>query len=75
MSVHPLLWLLFGFSIDKWNPDFITCYLYDIIMKFIAIFVSIALKKSKPKLFSAFCMHPWAFAEPILCKTWDDSLA
>jgi hypothetical protein len=26
MCVHPLLWLLFGFSIHKWNPGFITSY-------------------------------------------------
>jgi hypothetical protein len=26
MCVHPLLWLLFGFDIHKWNPGFITCY-------------------------------------------------
>jgi hypothetical protein len=27
--------------------------------------------KSKPKPFSAFCAHPWAFSEPILCNTCD----
>jgi hypothetical protein len=32
-------------------------------------------KKWKPKPFSAFCMHPWAFLEPITRKTWDDNLA
>jgi hypothetical protein len=31
MCVHPLFWLLFGFSIHKWNPGFITCYSYDMI--------------------------------------------
>jgi hypothetical protein len=43
MCVHPLLWLLFGFSISKWNPGFITCYSYNVIEKF-AIFV-VSLKK------------------------------
>jgi hypothetical protein len=33
-----------------------------------------ALKKSKTKPFSAFCVHPWAFSEPTLHKTCDDSL-
>jgi hypothetical protein len=28
-------------------------------------------KKSKPKPFSAFCVHPWAFSELILRKTCD----
>jgi hypothetical protein len=28
-------------------------------------------KKSKPKPFSTFCAHPWAFSEPILSKTCD----
>jgi hypothetical protein len=28
--VYPLFWLLFGFNIHKWNPRFITCYLYDV---------------------------------------------
>jgi hypothetical protein len=37
----------------------------------------IVKKKSKPKLFSAFCAHPWAFSEPFLRKTcnnlaWDN---
>jgi hypothetical protein len=39
MCVHQLLWLLFSFNIHKWNPCFITCYSYDVIRKFIAIFV------------------------------------
>jgi hypothetical protein len=39
MCVHPLLQLLFCFSIHKWNPGYITCYLYDVIEKFIPIFV------------------------------------
>jgi hypothetical protein len=26
-------------------------------------------KKSKPKPFSAFCVHPWAFSEPMLHTT------
>jgi hypothetical protein len=41
MCMHPLLWLFFGFSIYKWNPGFITCYLYDVIEKFITIFVGL----------------------------------
>jgi hypothetical protein len=28
-------------------------------------------KKSKPKPFSAFCTHPWAFLNPIWGKTCD----
>jgi hypothetical protein len=35
----------------------------------------ITLQKSKPNPFSVFCVHPWAFSEPILCKTCDDNLA
>jgi hypothetical protein len=31
--------------------------------------------KSKPKPFSVFSAQPWAFSEPILRKTCDDSLA
>jgi hypothetical protein len=38
MCVLPL-WLLFGFNIHKWNPCFITCFSYDVIEKFISIFV------------------------------------
>jgi hypothetical protein len=37
LGVHRLLWLLFGFNIHKWNQGFITSY--DVIRKFIAIFV------------------------------------
>jgi hypothetical protein len=33
MCVHPLLWLLFGFSIRKWNPGFVTCHSYYLIEK------------------------------------------
>jgi hypothetical protein len=66
--VHPLLWLLFGFYIHKWNPGFITCYLYDVIEKFMLSFWYCS-KESKPKLFSVFYMHLWAFSEPILCIT------
>jgi hypothetical protein len=36
---HPLLWLLFGVSIHKWNPCFITCYMCNMTEKFITIFV------------------------------------
>jgi hypothetical protein len=39
MCAHPLLWLLFGFNIHKWNLSFITCYSYNVIEKFIIIFV------------------------------------
>jgi hypothetical protein len=34
-------------------------------------FCSMALKQSKLKPFSAFCVHPWAFSEPISHKTYD----
>jgi hypothetical protein len=47
--VHPLLWLLIGFNFHKWNPGFITCYSYNVIKKFIAIFWGIALKRLKAK--------------------------
>jgi hypothetical protein len=69
--VHPPLWLLFGFNIHKWNPGFIACYPYNVIEKFIAISVVSLKKKSKPKPFFVFCVHPWAFLEPTLCKTCD----
>jgi hypothetical protein len=39
MHEHPLLWVLFGFNIHKWNPGFITCYSYNVTEKFISIFV------------------------------------
>jgi hypothetical protein len=39
MCVHPLHWLLFVFNIHKRDSGFITCYLYDLIKKFITIFV------------------------------------
>jgi hypothetical protein len=45
VCIHPLLWLLFGFSIHKWNSDVITCYSCDVMDKFIAIFV-VSLKES-----------------------------
>jgi hypothetical protein len=38
-NVYPLLWLPCGFNIHKWNPRFITSYAYDVLEKFIAIFV------------------------------------
>jgi hypothetical protein len=44
--MHPLLSLLFGFNIHKRSPGFIICYSYDVIEKFITIFV-VSLKKSK----------------------------
>jgi hypothetical protein len=47
MGLHPLLWLLFGFNIHEWNPDFITCYSYDVTEKFIAIFMLSLLKEVK----------------------------
>jgi hypothetical protein len=71
MCAHPLHWLLSYFNIHKWNPGLIACYSCDVIEKFIAIFVVGLWKKSKPKLFSAFCAHPWAFSEPVLRKTCD----
>jgi hypothetical protein len=39
MCVHWMLLQFFGFNIDKWNPGFITCYLYNVTEKFIVIFV------------------------------------
>jgi hypothetical protein len=39
MCMHPLPWLLLGFSIHKWNPGFVACYSYDVIEKFIVILV------------------------------------
>jgi hypothetical protein len=56
MCVHPLLWLLFGFNIHKWNPGFITCYSYDVIEKFITIFV-VSLKKSQSWSHSLHFVH------------------
>jgi hypothetical protein len=37
MCVHQLLWLLFGFSIRKWNIGCISCYSYIVTDKLIAI--------------------------------------
>jgi hypothetical protein len=71
MCMHPLLLLLFGFNIQKWNPGFITYYSYNVIEIFITIFMVSLLKKSKLKPFSAFCGHPWAFLETFLNKTCD----
>jgi hypothetical protein len=39
MCLLPLIWLLFGFNIHKWNSSFNTCCSYDVIEKLIAIFV------------------------------------
>jgi hypothetical protein len=40
MCVRPLLSLLFGFNVHRWNPGFTTCHSYDIMdNKFIVIFV------------------------------------
>jgi hypothetical protein len=49
MCAHPLLWLLFGFSIHKWKPRFITWSSCDVIEKFIAIFVVSLYKSHKAK--------------------------
>jgi hypothetical protein len=32
---------------------------------------AIVLKRSRLKPFSAFCVNPWEFLEPFLCKTYD----
>jgi hypothetical protein len=39
ICVHPLVLLLFGFKVHKWNTSFITCCLYDVIEKSVTIFV------------------------------------
>jgi hypothetical protein len=68
MRVHSLLWLLFGFNIQKWNPGFISSSSYDVTSKFVAIFVD-SSKKSKNKSFSVFCGHRWVRSESSLRKT------
>jgi hypothetical protein len=96
MCVHPSLWLLFGFTVHKWNqvssPD--ACRMWvrhsspslwyhskNIKAEVIHLMLvgcewdichhlcSITPKTSKPKSFSVFCGHPWAFLEPILHRT------
>jgi hypothetical protein len=69
MCVHPLLWLLFGFNIKQIKPRFHHPLWHD--WEIHCHLCGITLKRSKPKPFSAFCVHPWAFAEPILPKTYD----
>jgi hypothetical protein len=57
MCAHPLLWLLFGFSIHKWNPCLIACY------------HTMWSRNSSPSLwFSAFRAHPSEFSESMLRK-------
>jgi hypothetical protein len=68
MCVKPLLWLLFGFSIHKWISVSIICYWYDVIEKFIAIFLC-RFKLVKPNPLSAFCVNTWAFSKSILRKS------
>jgi hypothetical protein len=67
MCVHPLLCLLFSFSIHKWNPGFITCDSYSVIEKFIAILV-VLLWKSKLKPFLRFVCTGEHFLNPSCAK-------
>jgi hypothetical protein len=68
--VHPLLWLLSGFSIHKWNTCFITvtCMLW---LRNSSPSLWNRSKKVKAEAILLFCMHPWEFSEPILHKTCD----
>jgi hypothetical protein len=54
--VYPLLWLIFDFSIQKWNPGFITCYSYDVVQKFIAISGYHSKKIKAAIMFHILCM-------------------
>jgi hypothetical protein len=56
MYMHRLPSLLYGFSIHKWNPLFITCYSYDMFEKFIASFV-VSLQKSQSRCHSLCFVH------------------
>jgi hypothetical protein len=69
MGVQPLLWWLFDFNILKWNPVSSPVTIWFRNSSPSSWYYS--KKKSKPKPFSAFCVHPWTFLEPILCKTCD----
>jgi hypothetical protein len=66
-----LLWLALTarrFHKHNWNPGFITCYSYN-VTEINHCLYDIAVEKSKPKPFSAFYVHLWAFSEPFLHKT------
>jgi hypothetical protein len=62
MYVHPLLW----------KPRFHQLLLVRCDWEIRRHLCGFALKESKPKPFSAFCSHLWAFSESILCKTCDN---
>jgi hypothetical protein len=61
MCVHPLLWLHFGFNIHKQNPGFITYYSYDVIKKFITIFVASLWKSQSASHLLTLVPHSWIF--------------
>jgi hypothetical protein len=64
MCVHPLLWLLFGFNIH--NETQVSSPVTDTVwLRNSSQSLWYRFKKSKPKLFSAFYAHVWAFSEPI----------
>jgi hypothetical protein len=72
MCVHPLLWLLLCFNIHKWSPSFITCYSYDVIEKFTAIFV-VSLQKTKAIL-CVLCAPVCIFGTHLAQNLWQPSL-
>jgi hypothetical protein len=70
MCVHPLLWLLLVSTFTNetqvsW-PDPLTMWLRNSSPS-----LWYRSKKSKPKPFSAFCAHLWAFSESTLRETCD----
>jgi hypothetical protein len=67
MCVHPLLWLLFGFNTHKWNPGFITCYLYDVIEKFITVFV-VSVKAEA--ILCVLCIQVSIFRTHLMQNLW-----
>jgi hypothetical protein len=64
MCVLPLLGLLFGFNIHKWNLGFTTCYSCNVIEKFIAIFVVLLKNSQRQRCHSlhlvCICEHFWS---------------
>jgi hypothetical protein len=68
MCVHPLLWLLTAlwFQYPQMKPRFNHLLLVRCDWEIHRHLCGIAPRKSKPKPFSAFCAHPWAFSEHIL---------
>jgi hypothetical protein len=72
--VHSLLCLLFGFNIHNWNPRFITCYSYNVVEKFIAIFAVSLLKiLQKPKPFCTLCANLSVCIRPPLWSSGQSS--